>query len=175
MGDQPLNDDVTLTASGHAAAPSDPSDASQSKLGDQALVSRPLVFISHRHHDQAIASAIARWVSSASGNNLDIFQSSDGLKGAEVARSITEQIQRKVADAAVLIAVYTDQDADWAWVMFEMGIAMDPTTPETRVVVIQCGEHFPAVLSDFKRVHVSEESDRICFAKEFLTTTFFPT
>jgi hypothetical protein len=169
-----MKDDASPIELGNVTTPSSPSDAPRSEAR-QANAMRPLVFISHRHHDQEIASAVARWVSSASGNNVEIFQSSDGLKGTEVARSITEQIQRKVADAAVLIAIYTDQDADWAWVMFEMGIAMDPTTPETRVVVLQCGDHFPPVLSEFKRVRVSEESDRISLTRELLTTRFFPT
>jgi len=137
--------------------------------------SRPLVFISHRHHDAEIAKAIADWIMASSLNKIDVFLSSDGLRGTEVARSITEQIRRKVADAAVLIAVYTDQEADWAWVMFEIGIGMDPTTPQTNVVVIQCGDDFPTVLSEFKRIRVSEESDRISLARDFLTTDFFPT
>lgn len=136
---------------------------------------RPLVFISHREADAQIASAVATWIMTASGNNVEIFQSSNGLTGIESGRSITEAIRTKVAQCAVMIVVYTDQDADWAWVMFEMGIAMDPTTPTTTVVVFQCGDDFPKVLTDFKKIRVAEESDRLTFARDFLTSNYFAT
>ena len=74
-----------------------------------------------------------------------------------------------------MLVIYTDQDADWAWVMFEMGTAMDPTTPVTNVVVVQCADDYPRVLTEFRRVQVTQEADRLSFAKQFLTTTFFPT
>jgi hypothetical protein len=170
-----MDDNVANTSAG-GPAPDQPAPETKMDGGDaRAVPPRPLVFISHRHNDAGIAKAIGEWIIAASLNSVDIFLSSDGLRGAEVARSITEQIRGKVAAAAVLIAVYTDDQADWAWVMFEIGIAMDPTLPQTSVVILQCGDDFPSVLSDFKRVRVAEVSDRIGLARDFLTTEFFPT
>src|SRR5262245_30756667 len=70
--------------------------------------SKPLVFISHRTSDAALATAVAGWLKVASNDNIEIFQSSDGLKGISSGRSITEEIRNKVAEAAVMVVVYTD-------------------------------------------------------------------
>lgn len=153
-------------------------DESTSQVNDAGRTNaevQPLVFISHRHHDREIAAKVADWLKVATNGNVHIFLSSDGLQGAQVARSITDQIREKVAEASVMFTIYTDEDADWAWVMFEMGIAMDPKTPVTKVVVLQCGDEAPAILPDFKRVQVSVEDDRVGLARDLYQVGFFPT
>lgn len=135
---------------------------------------RPLIFISHRHADAEIATRVSTWIKTAS-DRVELFQSSDGLRGVTTGRNITSEIQRAVAEAAVMLVVYTDDDADWAWVMFEMGIAKDPTNPVTTVVILQCADDFPTVLSEFKRVKLSSEADRVGFTKDLMTTACFPT
>lgn len=169
MNDQTLNRHETVSSPS-----SDPSMVSPRGDIANAPKERPLVFISHRHADAEIAMRVSTWVKTAS-DRVDIFQSSDGLRGITTGRHITSEIQQAVAQAAVMLVIYTDDDADWAWVMFEMGIAKDPTNPVTTVVILQCSDDFPAVLGEFKRVKLSSEADRIGFTKDLMTTPFFPT
>jgi hypothetical protein len=72
-----------------------------------------------------------------------------------------------------MFVLYTDAEQDWEWVMFEVGMGLDPSTPETRVVLIQCGPEAPHVLRDRTKVDVRESGSCIRFAKELLTTAFF--
>jgi hypothetical protein len=139
------------------------------------ISAQPLIFISHRHIDRDLAIKVADWLKVATTGNVDIFLSSDGLLGTEVARSITDQIRVKVAQAAIMFTVYTDEEADWAWVMFEMGIAMDPNTPVTKVIVLQCGPEGPRILPDFKRVKMGLEDDRVGLVRDIFSEGFFPT
>ena len=57
--------------------------------------------------------------------------------------------------------------------MFEIGIGLDPSTPETRVVLVQCGPEAPQVLRERMKVDVRDSNSCIRFAKELLTTAFF--
>ena len=135
---------------------------------------KPLIFISHKHQDVDIAKALASWLQVATRNGVEVFQSSDGFKdGPSLGRSLTEEIRSKAHDAAAILVLYTDAEQDWEWVMFEVGIGLDPSTPETRVVLVQCGPESPHVLRERMRVDIREASSCIRFAKEMLTTAFF--
>jgi hypothetical protein len=110
----------------------------------------------------------------ATRNGVEVFQSSDGFRdGPALGRSLTEEIRNKAHDASAMLVLYTDAEQDWEWVMFEVGIGLDPSTPETKVVLIQCGPEAPHVLRDRTKVDVRDGSSCIRFAKELLTTTFF--
>ena len=98
------------------------------------------IFISHKHDDFEIARALASWLQVATRNGVEVFRSSDGFRdGPALGRSLTEEIRNKAHEAAAMFVLYTDAEQDWEWVMFEIGIGLDPSTPETRVVLIQCG------------------------------------
>jgi hypothetical protein len=135
---------------------------------------KPLVFISHKHQDVDIAKALASWLQVATRNGVEVFQSSDGFKdGPSLGRSLTEEIRSRAHEAAAMFVLYTDAEQDWEWVMFEVGIGLDPSTPETRVVLVQCGPESPHVLRERMRVDVRDANSCIRFAKELLTTSFF--
>lgn len=136
---------------------------------------KPLIFISHRHADKDIATRLARWIEGATGTRVEVFQSSSGFRGGDVSRTITETIRQNVSAAAIMLVLYTDDDADWAWVMFEMGIAMDPSTPQTELIILQCGDDSPRILSEFTRVRIGNEEDRVGLVRKLLTSEAYPT
>ena len=47
--------------------------------------------------------------------------------GAALGRSLTEEIRNKANEAAAMLVLYTDPEQDWEWVMFEVGIGLDPS------------------------------------------------
>ena len=59
--------------------------------------------------------------------------------------------------------------------MWECGVATNPASPDTRIIVLQCSVQAPRVFQDSVRVNAREKEDVLKFAKEFLTeNTFFP-
>src|SRR5262249_15121748 len=93
--------------------------------------------------------------------------------GPSLGRSLTEEIRNKAHEAAAMLVLYTDAEQDWEWVMFEIGIGLDPSTPETRVVLVQCGPDSPHVLRERMKLDVRDSNSCIRFGKELLTTSFF--
>lgn len=137
-------------------------------------VKKPLVFISHKHDDAPIAKALASWLQMATCNAVEVFQSSDGFReGAALGRSLTEEIRNKANEAAAMLVLYTDPEQDWEWVMFEVGIGLDPSTPEAQVILFQCGPEAPQVLRERLNVDVRDANSCIRFARQLLTTEFF--
>jgi hypothetical protein len=52
----------------------------------------------------------------------------------------------------VVLLVYTTEDQDWSYCMWECGVAMKPDAPQTRIVVLQCAAETPNVFEDRVRV-----------------------
>jgi hypothetical protein len=150
--------------------------AGQARLATQAHAParKPLIFISHKHDDAPIAKALASWLQMATRNAVEVFQSSDGFReGAALGRSLTEEIRNKANEAAAMLVLYTDPEQDWEWVMFEVGIGLDPSTPEAQVILFQCGPEAPQVLRERLNVDVRDANSCIRFARQLLTTEFF--
>ena len=134
---------------------------------------KPLIFISHKHSDLKIADALSTWLTQVSANGLDVFQSSNGLRHTPgMGRTLTDEIKSAAFQASVMFVIYTEPEDDWDWVMYEVGLAHEPTTPLTKIVLVQCGAAAPAVLRDKTRLVVAEEASRLAFTKEFLTSPF---
>jgi hypothetical protein len=59
--------------------------------------------------------------------------------------------------------------------MWECGVATHPQSPETKIVVLQCGPRPPSVYAEAVRVNALESIDIQKFTNEFLTSLdFFP-
>ena len=77
-------------------------------------------------------------------------------------------------DTQVLILIYTSPDEDWSYCMFECGVATDPKSPHTNIIVFQCGRDAPKPFEDQLRVDVRRFDDIRKFSKAFFTDpTFF--
>lgn len=134
------------------------------------------VFISHRHADHRIADALRKWIEeTAIGTPVEVFQSSQPGGGPRPGHPLNEELHRQLKKANVVLCVFTVQDADWSYCMWECGLATDPVKPSTNVIILQCTSHFPAPFQDRVRVDARELSSIENFVTGFLTEPeFFP-
>lgn len=137
---------------------------------------KPVVFISHKHVDSAIADVVRNFINLSSGGRVDVFQSSSPMATSpKVGRSLTQELRKVLRDASVVILLYTDQDQDWTYCMWEMGVASHPDIPETRIILFQCYSSAPALFSDQVNVNARSAVDIQKFVDDFLTSKdFFP-
>jgi hypothetical protein len=147
-----------------------------SNLAERWTARRPLVFISHRHQDKPLADVIARFLRGSSGGRVDVFQSSDAESdGPRAGGNLTDQLRDALWKAGLVILLYTRQDADWAWCMFECGLALQPNTPDTRLKVFTCGNPGPPQFLGRVVVKTTERADVQRFTNDYLTEAdFFP-
>jgi len=112
---------------------------------------KPLVFLSHKHADELIATTFGNFISKAGAGRVDIYQSSNYRRaGPEPgAGGLSDQLRNAIARADVFILIYTFADHDWANPIFETGIALDPGGEPTTVFIIKCTQSDPPrVLAD---------------------------
>jgi hypothetical protein len=145
-------------------------------LPRSAASGRPLLFISHRHGDRAIADVVRRFVTDRSGGRIAVFQSSSAqAESPRIGRELQRELKEHLWAAGVVILVFTSSDEDWSYCMWECGVATHPASPETKIVVLQCGPQAPTVYADAVRVNAQDPAGIQKFANEFLTSSdFFP-
>ena len=136
----------------------------------------PKLFISHKHADRKIADVIREFVYQRTNREVGVYQSSAADADApEVGRVLTSELKEALWHSGVVILVYTTEDQDWQWCMWECGVATNPASPDTRIIVFQCSVQAPKVFQDSVRINAREQEDVLKFVKEFLTDkTFFP-
>jgi hypothetical protein len=135
----------------------------------------PRLFISHRHKDKSIADALRNWIESTTLREVAVFQSSHPQSGLPVGTSIARSLLDNLWQTQILILIYTHPDQDWSWCMWECGVATDPKSPDTKVVVFECAGVVPALFLDQVNVKVGSKDSLEQFVVQFLTdATFFP-
>ncbi len=136
----------------------------------------PSLFISHKHADRKIADVIREFVYQRTNREVSVFQSSAADSEApELGRVLSAQLKEALWHTGVVVLVYTTEDQDWQWCMWECGVATNPASPDTRIIVFQCSAQAPRVFQDSVRVNVREREDVLKFVKAFLTDgKFFP-
>src|SRR5262249_37885881 len=134
----------------------------------------PLVFISHKHADHAIATAIRSFINEQSRGHLRVFQSSDAAAvGPKVARELNRELQKALWEAKAVILVYTTTDKDWDYCMWECGVATTPGSADTRIIVFQCADHVPTVYGGHVRVDARTKAGIAPFVTQFMTDKDF--
>jgi hypothetical protein len=138
--------------------------------------SRPLLFISHRHGDRPIADVLRRFVTDRSGGRIAVFQSSSAqAQNPRVGRELQKELKEHLWAAGVVVLVFTSPEEDWSYCMWECGVATHPASPETKIVVLQCGPKAPSVYADAVRVNAQDPVGIQKFTNDFLTgSDFFP-
>ena len=132
------------------------------------------IFISHRHDDMDIASTLRIHLESWGITSNEIYQSSDSEHGSTIGETIKEDIKNFMSKAKLVILIYTFAQENWDYCMWECGLAMDPISASTRVIVFQCAQDVPTVFRDELRVTMNE-SDIVRFTKQFhCNKNFFP-
>lgn len=151
------------------------SDATK-ELPRSAASARSLLFISHRHGDRLIADVLRKFVTDRSGGRIAVFQSSSAqAENPRVGRELQKELKEHLWAAGVVILVFTSPEEDWSYCMWECGVATHPASPETKIVVLQCGPQPPTVYADAVRVNAQDPVGIQKFANDFLTSSdFFP-
>lgn len=151
-------------------APNDPT-----KKALALPMKKPLVFLSHKHADEPIASKFSDFISKAAAGRVEVYQSSNYRhRGPEPgAAGLSDQLRNAIAGADVFVLIYTFADHDWANPIFETGIALDPGGDPTTVFVVQCTQSEPPrVLADSQvYVDARELKDVTRFVVRLLTGT----
>ena len=137
---------------------------------------KPVLFISHRHEDHAIADVLRKFIETRTGGSVAVFQSSSPeADGPRQGKNITEELRRALWHASVLVLIYTTRDRDWSYCMWECGVAQLPEPSDTKTIVFQCADQFPSVFTDQLRVGLRNEDDIEKFVTALLTDpTYFP-
>ena len=76
---------------------------------------RPLLFISHRHADRAIAEVLRKFVTDRSGGRIAVFQSSSAqADNARVGRELRRELKEQLWAAGAVVLVFTSPKEDWS-------------------------------------------------------------
>jgi hypothetical protein len=136
----------------------------------------PLLFISHRHADRDIADQLRTFVTDRSGGRVRVFQSSSAqADNTRAGRDLQRELMGHLWAAGAVVLVYTSEEEDWSYCMWECGVAMQPDSPDTKVVVLQCGTRAPKVFESAVRIRARDQVDVQKLVNEFLTDPgFFP-
>lgn len=138
-------------------------------------MSNPLLFISHKHDDREIGLAVANFVRSITGGNVDVYLSSEPrFKGPRAGKKLNDELKNALWESDVVVLIYTSEDKDWSYCMWECGIAVYPDSPDTKVVVLQCMEDKPKVFASSLNVTAWDKNSVISFANRFRDADFFP-
>ncbi len=132
------------------------------------------VFISHRHKDKAIADVFRTAIEDWSSGDVEVVQSSNAETAFQVGESLSASLRQAIAEANIVLLIYTVSDQDWSWCMYECGLAQDPNSLDTRIVVFQCTEDVPDPLKELICVTRSEESIKALINSFHKDEEFFP-
>ncbi len=137
---------------------------------------KPVLFISHRHDDRAIADVLRRFITARTGGRVAVFQSSSpDAEGPEQGKNVNQELRRALWHASVVVLIYTTRDQDWSYCMWECGVAQLPEPSETKTIVFQSAEQFPSVFADQLRVGLRDQAAIDKFVTELLTDpAYFP-
>lgn len=136
----------------------------------------PSLFISHKHADSIIAQVVAGFVEERSGGRVRVHMSSSPeFEGPRFGKSLNAQLREALWNTEVLLLIYTSADQDWSYCMWECGLASHPQSPNTALIVFQCGADIPSPFHDVLRVNVRSFDDVKRFTADFLREPdFFP-
>ncbi|MEA2218220.1 MAG: hypothetical protein QOJ35_846 [Solirubrobacteraceae bacterium] len=148
----------------------------QAATEERAKRSQPLVFISHRHADREIADVVREFMRYRSGGDVEVFQTSSAdAQAPKIGRNVNREIMKALWRSEVLVLIYTSQDRDWDYCMWECGVATHRESDDTNVIVLQCGRQLPRVFADQVAVDVRDPEKLRRFVNAFLTDAdFFP-
>ncbi len=138
-------------------------------------MTKPLLFVSHRHKNDAVAKVLYDFLRQRALGRVELFMSSRAEAALAPGSGLKAGLGEKLSKASAVALVYTTSDEDWSYCMWECGLATDPSTPSTRIIVFQCTDDIPRVYADAVRVNVHDQENVKAFVIAFLTDPeFFP-
>jgi TIR domain len=137
---------------------------------------RPLLFISHKHENSALASALREFVKITTAGKVEVFQSSS--EQAETTRAgqrLDQELKKALWRSDAFIMLYTYKELDWSYCMYEYGIADHKDSADTRIILFRCCNDEPALFAGQVNVNVRDPDSILKFTKQFLPDRdFFP-
>ncbi len=136
--------------------------------------SQPLLFISHRHDDREIADVVRDFITFRSGGDVEVYQTSSAdAQAPKIGRNVNRELMKALWKTEVLILIYTGQERDWDYCMWECGVATHSGSEDTNVIVLQCGRQLPRVFADQVAVDIRDPDKVRRFVNAFLTDPGF--
>jgi hypothetical protein len=137
---------------------------------------KPLLFISHKHENRAIADALRNFVEMNTAGTVEVFQSSsEEAAGPRAGFSLNQELKNALWHAGAFVLIYTHPSLDWSYCMFEYGVANNPRSPESRMILFRCCDAMPALFAGQVNVNARELVDIQKFTNQLLTAPdFFP-
>lgn len=132
------------------------------------------IFISHRHKDKHVADVFRETFEDWSNCAVNVFQSSNAENALMIGEKLDYSIKTAIVNSHVVLLIYTDQMADWTWCMYECGLAQDPETMDTRLVVFHTTEKPPSPLQHLVTVPLTNESIKTLTDNFHRDPKFFP-
>ena len=94
------------------------------------------LFLSHKHSDARIAFQLADFLRRESGGRVVIHLSSDArFDGPKFGPNVNAQLRKALWDSDAFVLLHTTPDENWSYCMWECGVATDPNSPDTAVIV----------------------------------------
>jgi len=144
---------------------------------DKGENGRPKVFISHQHQQQVdvpIADLVRHFFQQSTGNNVDVFQSSNATSGLKVGEAVPAGLRKRLKEAELVVLVYTRPEYDWGFCLWETGLAVDPEKPnKTKVVVLSCCGEKPAMFRNHQIIDARHRESVRGFVNEALSSKDF--
>jgi hypothetical protein len=140
------------------------------------MVAKPLLFISHKHENRNIADAIRSCIEANTGGMVEVFQSSsEHSPGPRAGYALNQELKSALWRARAFVLVYTHSNLDWSYCMFEYGVANNPNSPDTKIVLFKCCNAEPPLFSGQVYVNARKLGDIQKFINQLLTAhDFFP-
>jgi hypothetical protein len=135
---------------------------------------KPFLFISHKHENHRIADAIRKFVDVSTGGLVEVYQSSsDQTPGPRAGFSLNQELKNALCHAGAFVLIYTHSTLDWSYCMFEYGVANNPQSPDTRMILFRCCDAVPLLFAGQVNVNARELVDIQKFTNQLLTAPDF--
>ena len=95
------------------------------------------------------------------------------MRAPKFGPDLNKQLRETLWETDALLLVYTSNDLDWSYCMLECGIAQNPDSPDTTIVVLQCSDDVPNVFAADLRVDVRNLEHVKRFTKQLMTDAKF--
>lgn len=96
------------------------------------------------------------------------LSSSPNFQGPRFGKALNAELREALWRTEVFVLLYTSSDQDWSYCMWECGVASRPQSPNSTIIVFQCGPDVPAPFQDVLRVNVRIYDDIKRFTEQFL-------
>jgi hypothetical protein len=132
------------------------------------------IFLSHRHQDKHIADIFRETFEDWSNGKVHVFQSSHAENAITIGEELDDSIKDAIAHSNVVLLIYTTENEDWSWCMYECGLAQDPEAMDTRIVVFHCTEEPPGPLKHLVTVPFDKAAIETLVEDFHRDSKFFP-